>query len=586
MKTKNTLFMILILCLGLVLTACKKPDPVVDDPTASISVDVSSVSVKKGAAHQIVATVANTKEALTVAYASSNTAVATVSDTGLVRGVAKGSAVITVSLSKYPNIKATVNITVTEEDQPIVEPSVPNMMGQDFIIMVNKASTTDPRSEAYVGNWKKEKVALIAEVEKKYNVKVVYKTYPADAVCGGGRERFITTNSVNNTPQAHIYEMPSYSIAVLAEGGAVLPLDALIEKYGNQGYWPEKAAFGTVLGKQYAYDDAYPLVGQGIFYNIDLLETYLGEGKGTLPSDLWMAGEWDWNAFKNICNQLLPGIAGLNVEGAAVIGGRPYNWAYFMLGANGTHVVSSDLKSELATQAGIDTLTYLNSLISIPGMWEFESAALSNATCPQFKGGNIAFHNGEPYWLYDATKWLGYTFRMGFVPYPVGPNVKSDLSNYYINEVYGKTSYLVSSSYSLELVPPGYENIAFHEESIFRIWADLQYFPDIDPKTGYVSTNEIVDEWVFNTLELYYSDANDYVSIEAHKDIMFKGYPDYFYSLYWARSQDATKSFMLELQQAIISGSIRDEMIDLVARIHQEFLDTYVNLGLTADHYK
>lgn len=417
-------------------------------------------------------------------------------------------------------------------------------------------------------------------------MKVVYKTYPADAVWGGGRERFITTNSVNNTPQAHIYEMPSYSIAVLAEGGAVLPLDALIEKYGNQGYWPEKAAFGTVLGKQYAYDDAYPLVGQGIFYNIDLLETYLGEGKGTLPSDLWMAGEWDWNAFKNICNQLLPGIAGLNVEGAAVIGGRPYNWAYFMLGANGTHVVSSDLKSELATQAGIDTLTYLNSLISIPGMWEFESAALSNATCPQFKGGNIAFHNGEPYWLYDATKWLGYTFRMGFVPYPVGPNVKSDLSNYYINEVYGKTSYLVSSSYSLELVPPGYENIAFHEESIFRIWADLQYFPDIDPKTGYVSTNEIVDEWVFNTLELYYSDANDYVSIEAHKDIMFKGYPDYFYSLYWARSQDATKSFMLELQQAIISGSIRDEMIDLVARIHQEFLDTYVNLGLTADHYK
>lgn len=55
---------------------------------------------------------------------------------------------------------------MTEEDQPIVEPSVPNMMGQDFIIMVNKASTTDPRSEAYVGNWKKEKVALIAEVEK------------------------------------------------------------------------------------------------------------------------------------------------------------------------------------------------------------------------------------------------------------------------------------------------------------------------------------------------------------------------------------------------------------------------------------
>jgi hypothetical protein len=585
MKTKNVFFMILILCLGLVLSACKPEGPVIEDPTATLSVASSTAQIIEQATHQIVPTVANTTETLEVQYTSANTNVATVSETGLVTGVSAGTTIVTVSLKLFPNIKVTVSITVTEDDDPIIVPVIPNMMGQDFIIMVNKASTADPRSESYNGSWKSQKVALINEVETKYNVKVVYKTYPADAVWGGGRERFITTNSVNNTPQAHVYEMPSYSIAVLAEGGAILPLDALIEKYGNEGYWPEKAAFGTVLGKQYGYDDGYPLVGQGIFYNIDLLERFLGTGKGTLPSDLWMAGEWDWEAFETICNQLLPGVSGLNIEDAAVIGGRPYNWAYLMLGANGVHVVSSDLKSELATQPGIDTLTFLNELVSVPGMWEYESAALSNATCPQFKAGNIAFHNGEPYWLNDATKWLGYTFKMGFVPYPVGPNTQGDLSNYYINEVYGKTSYLVSSSYSLDLVPPGYENIAFHEETIFRIWSDMQYFPEIDLETGYVSTTEIVEEWVFTTLELYYSDANDYVSIEAHKEIMFKGYPDYFYSLYWARSQDATKSFMLEIQTAILSGAIRDEMIDLVSRIHQEFIDTYVNLGLTADHY-
>jgi Fe-S-cluster containining protein len=91
---------------------------------------------------------------------------------------------------------------------------------------------------------------------------------------------------------------------------------------------------------------------------------------------------------------------------------------------------------------------------------------------------------------------------------------------------------------------------------------------------------------VFTTLELYYSPKGNNASIEAHKSIMFRGYPDYFYSLYWARSHDETKSFMLEIQQAILSGSIRDEMIDLVSRIHQEFLDTYTNLGLTEEHYK
>jgi hypothetical protein len=66
---------------------------------------------------------------------------------------------------------------------------------------------------------------------------------------------------------------------------------------------------------------------------------------------------------------------------------------------------------------------------------------------------------------------------------------------------------------------------------------------------------------------------------------MFKGYPDYFYSLYYARSQDETKSFMLDIQTAVLSGNIRDEMIDLAARIEQEYIDTYSNLGLTEDYY-
>lgn len=462
---------------------------------------------------------------------------------------------------------------------------IPNLRGQTFVIMVNKASTTDPRSPNYKGTWKQEKIAKIEEVEAKYNVKVKYETYPADAVWGGGRERFIITNSVNKTPQAHIYEMPSYSIAVLAEAKAILPLDDLIEKYGHEGYWPEKRVFGSVMGKTYSYDSSYPLSSQGIYYNIDLLERYLGEGKGTLPSQLWMEGKWTWEAFYDICMQLLPHITALGVENSGVIGGRAYNWAYQFLGANGVHIVNTDLRSELATAPAIETLEFLSSLMQIPGMWEYSSAALSNASAPQFKAGNIAFHNGETYWVFDETKWLGHQFEIGFVPFPVGPNVEEDLSNYYINEVYGNTAYLVSSSYSKKDIPEQYHKIAFHDETIFRIWADMQYFPEVDESTGLVDKNAYVEEYVFSTLELYYSHVNDAISIEAHKSIMFKGYPDNFYSLYWARSQDYTKSFMLEIQDAIISGNIRDNMTDLVQRIHQEFIDTYKNLGLDPNYY-
>lgn len=499
--------------------------------------------------------------------------------------IACGGTATTTTTINTSESTTTITTTTSQTGPTTTTKPVPNMMGQDFVIMVNSAQTTDPRSENYKGSWKSEKTALIDLVETKYNLNVVYKTYPADAVWGGGRQRFIITNSLNDTPQAHIYEMPSNAIAALAEGGAILPLDSLIEQYGTPGYWPEKAQFGMVLGQQYAYDDSYPLIGQGIFYNISLLEDLLGEGQGTLPSEQWLDGEWDWAAFQDICERLLPGITARGIEGAAVIGGRPYNWAYQMLGANGIHVVNLNLRSELASQPAIDTLTFLNELVSIPGMWEYESAALSNATVPQFKEGNVAFHNGEPYWIYDSSKWLGFDFELGFVPYPTGPNTQSNLSNYFINEVYGKTSYVVSSSYSLDKVQPGYENIAFHEETIFRIWSDMQYFTPINPETGYSDTQQVVNEWCFNTLELYYSTMGDDASINAHKSVMFRGYPDLFYSLYWAQSQDETKSFMLDMQRSILSGNIRDDMIDLVARIHQEFIDTYHNLGLPADYY-
>ena len=178
-----------------------------------------------------------------------------------------------------------------ENGNGTIDDPVPDMKGQTFIIMVNLASTTDPRSEAYTGSWKDQKIAKIQEVEDKYNIKVEYRTYPAEAVWGGGRERFIIENSVNDTPKAHIYEMPSYSIAILAEAKAILPLDSLIEKYGNPGYWPEKAAFGMVMA---ATPMTVTAVGQ-IFYNIDLLEEYLGEG-WHFPSELGQARDWTLSA--------------------------------------------------------------------------------------------------------------------------------------------------------------------------------------------------------------------------------------------------------------------------------------------------
>lgn len=457
------------------------------------------------------------------------------------------------------------------------EEEVYDFMGQDFIIMVDLPESVDPRLGTYQKQYQAEKKALIEKVEKKYNLHVVYKMYPSSASWGGARERFVIENTINRTPQAHIYEIPSYSIGTLAVNNAISPLDEYISKYGNKTIWPEALEYGTVLGHTYGYSDIYPLSDEGIYYNIDLLEKYLGEGKGDLPSQMWLNGEWTWEAFENMCKQLNEVLPSDNY----VIGGMGYNWAYQMLGANGVHVVNKDLKSELATQEGIDTLTYLNRLYNTI-RWDAVTPTLDNATSTEMVKGKVAFHNGQSYWLFQDNKWKGRSFDIGFVPYPVGPNVKDtkNLTDYYCNDVYGKAQYCISSSYSKSLVQPGYENSTLHDEVIFKIWSELQYFPPVD-ETGYASKEDWIEEYSIQRLEKYYGNE---ASVQAHISVIDKAYPDYFYSLDEAKNQ-TEGAYMLTIQSAITSkdSDIRSTMINLVSMIHASFTEKY---KLAEDYYE
>lgn len=451
-----------------------------------------------------------------------------------------------------------------------------DFMGADFIIMVDLPQSVDPRLGTYQKQYQDEKVELINKVEKKYNLHVVYKAYPSSASWGGARERYIIENTLSKTPQAHIYEIPSYSIGSLAVNNAISPLDEYIKKYGNSTIWPEALEYGSALGHVYGYSDIYPLSDEGIYYNMDLLETYLGEGNGDLPSRMWLNGEWNWEAFEKICKQLNEVLPDDNY----VIGGMTYNWAYQMLGANGVHVVNTDLKSELATQAGIDTLSYLNRLYNTV-RWDIATPTLDNATSTEMVKGKVAFHNGQSYWLFQDNKWKNRDFSIGFVPYPIGTNVKDteNLTDYYCNDVYGKTQYCISSSYSKSLVQPGYENSTLHDEIIFKIWSELQYFPAAD-ETGYASIEDWVEEYKFQRLKKYYGSDS---SVEAHISVIQKAYPDYFYSLDEAKDQ-IEGSYMLTIQSAITSdgSDIRSRMINLTAMIHAAFKEKY---GLADDYY-
>ncbi|MDF2699008.1 MAG: putative carbohydrate transporter-like, substrate-binding component [Haloplasmataceae bacterium] len=446
--------------------------------------------------------------------------------------------------------------------------------GIDFIIMCDNGLKCDPRETVYERLFKAEKIQKITDAEEKYNINVVYQTYPSQASWGGARERWIIEQtSLGNSP-AHVYELTSYQIGTLAVQNAISPLDEYIEAYGSELYWPEAMSYGEVNGKKYTYSDSYPLADEGIYYNADLLEYYLGEDRRNEPTELWLDGDWDWDAFRTITNELNDKLdenrTPENGGPQFVLGGRTYNWSYQMIGANGGHLVNPDFTTGVTSDETLNALNFLNELRATPGMW-LDNAPLSNASQPEFKDGNVAFHNGQSYWIFQENKWKNRDFDMGFVPYPTGDNTNEDLSNYYINDVYGKASYVISAAYSKDLIPDGYEDLMIHDETIFKIWADLQYFPPKDAETGYASVDAHIDEFYNARLLPYYGDES---SRDAHISIIDKSYPDYFYSMSEANNHNED-SYMIKIQDAIVNGDIRNKMLALEDLMQTTLKDKY-----------
>lgn len=423
--------------------------------------------------------------------------------------------------------------------------------GIDFVIMVDNGQKSDPRSAVYERLFKQEKIDLINKVEAKYNVKVVFKTYPTNASWGGARERYIIEESALKTQSAHIYEIVSTSLGNLAEQGAIVPLDDYMEAYGSELFWESKKAFGLVKGKYYGYDDQFSIADKGLYYNVDLMARVLGENRKNEPLELWEKGEWTWEKFEELSDQLNAGLDHERTDenGGAqyVLGGRTYNYAYGFIGANGGELVDEEFNTHLTSKPVLDSLEYLNKLYAKPGMW-IDDAQLSNTSQPQFSAGNVVFQDGESWHITASNKWGNANFKINYVPFPVGPNVEADMSNYKLLQVGGKSTHVISSSFSKANIPAGYEDLMIHDEIIFKIWADMQYFPE--------TLDEVKDDFYNTRLLANYESEK---SREIHLDLIDITAPDNFYSVAEASGHNDT-SYMIKIQQAIREGDIRNVM--------------------------
>lgn len=466
-------------------------------------------------------------------------------------------------------VKRNLQITATI----VEEQNTFNGNGQQFVIYVD-TDTIDPRNPGYTGVFKDEKVEKIQKAEKRYNVKIVYKQYPGNASWGGAREKFIK-DQAQSSMSAQIYQIVSTSLPSLINSKVILPLNSLIENFGRGiKLWENKKSLTTFGNQIYSFDDAYPIIEEGLFFNMDLLADKLGEDRKNEPMDLWKQNKWNWEAFEKLVKELNPKLD--ENQGYYPLGGRTYNWAYQMLAANGTKIVSNDLKTHLTEEGVVETIDFLNRIYKETGMWRDE-APLDNASEPEFQQGKIAFHNGQSYWAFTNGKWAGRNFQLGYVPYPKGPKVLDDNSNYYVNSVYGSSTYVISSSYKKENIDPGNWDIAYHEEVIFKIWRDIQHFPEND-ENGYPKGDVYKEQYQTVRMLPHYLNSDEHIKWADKISV------DFFYTVPDALTQaDVDKSYMIRIQSAIRLGDVRNILTQLEKELRVSIIAHY---GLDPNFYE
>ncbi|MGI6781320.1 MAG: ABC transporter substrate-binding protein [Acholeplasmataceae bacterium] len=448
-----------------------------------------------------------------------------------------------------------------ENNTPPVEKTY-DLGGIDFVIRANVADRIDPRNEEYERMYRNEKIANIARVEEKYNIKVKYVNYPPNASWGAERDNWIIQSAQQGLTDSHVFEVTSNSVANLAVQGAILPLDDLIEKYGNPGLWAKKRSFGTILGKSYVYDDTYSQAEEGIYYNSELLGLLLGEERKLEPTKLWAEGKWTWEAFSNLAHELNEHLdhKRSDADGGPqyVMGGRTYDWFYPMVGTNGGTIVDSNFQSHLTDDATLETMEFLNSLRSIDGMW-IDNPPRERALQPEFTAERVVFHAGADWYLTIDSHWGKLEFDVDFVPFPIGPKAEKNPELYSQSKVKSEPAFVISSAFSKERIPEGYENMLLHDELIFKIWSEIIHFPDIDPETGESSIEDLKDNYYATRLMPNYAHEE---SRQAHLDVWATAKVDHFYSI--SESQGFNpESFMIKIEDAIVNGDIRQKMTSI-----------------------
>lgn len=420
--------------------------------------------------------------------------------------------------------------------------------GKEYIIMVNNPNYADPFSDEFEGLFQRERQENQRRVEEKYNIKVVYKSFYPNPSWGVERDNFIINYEITGQPQAHVYNIPTSSIPILAMNEVIAPVGKYYEKYAHE-LFEYKKPFVKFKDNYYGYDDIFPNTNFGLYYNQDLLEE-LGYPKD-YPTQLWLQGEWTWSTFESFVKELNNKLD--EREGEYPMGRRADDWAYGSVPANGGFFVNNSFEIGVNSKETLEALEKLASLYASPGMWS-STVDFSYATEENFKKGKIAFNPGESWHTFDISRLGGKEFaNLGFVPFPKGDQVVNGNAEYRtLVSIWGPETYVFTASF--ENTPEEYKHMIFSTEIIFKIFTELRYFGSVE------------DTYIDLSIHFlkYYADE---ASVDAHMSVIDKAYNDYFMGFGEDSFGWGAHHYNVQISNAIKQNNVRQQMTILEQNI-------------------
>ena len=215
----------------------------------------------------------------------------------------------------------------------------------------------------------------------------------------------------------------------------------------------------NLFGEIWNFSDTSPMVhGMGMGVNLDIINA-IGAPN---PVDLFNAGEWTWDAMREIMIMATKDTTGDGSIDQFGISGQPHNIMINLIAANDGHLVNPDtLTYAFGDPNTLEALEFIFDIFNTYNVWYYDST--SGNPMGDWGRNTFSYRDGRSALFTTATWMLQYDnlpFEYAFVPYPLGPSSRNGFVR-----MYG-----FSSGYAIPVTTQNPQDVLRIMEEVFS-WA-------------------------------------------------------------------------------------------------------------------